>query len=69
MIHEASPGIDGRLRSVSVRYRNSNENVDRYTTRAVRQLVKIHSTKDMDELEKINEAANYTDQRFNANHM
>ena len=69
MIHEASPGIDGRLRSVSVRYRNSNENVDRYTTRAVRQLVKIHSTEDMDELEKINEAANYTDRRFNANHM
>ena len=64
MIDEANPGIDGKLRSVNVRYRNSSENVDRYTTRAVRQLVKIHSTEDIDHLEEINGAANFADTKF-----
>ena len=68
MIDEAHPGLDGKLRSVSVKYRNSNESVDRYTNRAVRQLVKIHSTEDMDNLEEINNSANFADQRFRSNH-
>ena len=68
MIDEVSPGIDGKLRSVNVWYRNSNENVDRYTTRAVRQLVKIHSTDDIDDLEEINGAANFADTKFKINH-
>ena len=68
MIDEANPGIDGKLRSVSVRYRNSSENMNRYTTRAVHQLVKIHSTEDIDDLEERNGAANFADTKFKVCH-
>ena len=42
MVHEIEPSRDGLIRKVVVKYRNSNENVDRFTTRAVRKLVIIH---------------------------
>ena len=68
MIEEANPGQDGKLRSVNVRYRNHNENFDRYTTRAIRHLVKIHSTDEIDELDDMYRAANFSDSKFNCCH-
>ena len=68
MIEEANPGQDGKLRSVNVRYRNHNENFDRYTTRAIRHLVKIHSTDEIDELYDMYRAANFSDSKFNCCH-
>ena len=42
MVHEIDSSKDGLIRKVIVKYRNNNENVDRFTTRAVRELVLIH---------------------------
>ena len=65
MIEDVKSGQDGKIRSVNVRYRNYNENVNRYTTRSVRQLVKIHSTDEMDELHDMYKAANFSDSKLN----
>ena len=65
MIEDVKSGQDGKIRSVNVRYRNYNENVNRYTTRSVRQLVKIHSTDEMDELHDMYKAANVSDSKLN----
>ena len=43
MISEAHLGKDGKVRSVTVKYRNHIEEIDRYTTRATRQLIKIYA--------------------------
>ena len=69
MIEEASLGKDGKVRSVNVRYRNHNENVDRYTTRAVRQLIKIHAADEIDELHEMYKAACFADTKFNTKHL
>jgi hypothetical protein len=42
MVKEVLPGKDGLIRKAVIRYRNSNEKVDRETNRAVRTLVVIH---------------------------
>ena len=68
IIEDVKPGQDGKIRSVNVRYRNSNENVNRYTTRSVRQLVKIHSAEELDELHDMHKAANFSDTKFNCLH-
>ena len=68
MVEEANPGKDGKIRSVNVRYRNYNENFDRYTTRAVRQLIKIHSADEVDELQEMSKAASFADTKFFESH-
>jgi hypothetical protein len=42
MIQDIVHSSDGKIRKVLVKYRNYNENTDRVTYRAVRQLVLIH---------------------------
>ena len=42
MVHEIKLSGDGLLWNVVIKYRNSSENIDHFTTRAVRDLVLIH---------------------------
>ena len=42
MIHQSEQSKDDPIRKVVVKYRNHNESVDRFTTRAVRELVLTH---------------------------
>ena len=56
MVHKIEPSIDGLIRKVVVKYRNNSENVDRFTTRAVGELLIIHPIGEvhlMEELGKI----------------
>ena len=48
---------DGKVRKAKVRYRNSNENKDRETNRATRDLVVIHHADELNITQSINEAA------------
>ena len=41
MVDEIIPSKDGLIQKVVVKYRNNNECVERFTTRAVRELVLI----------------------------
>ena len=41
------------IRTVIVRYRNHPENVDRYTTRSVRDLVLIHPVDELNLMEEL----------------
>ena len=54
MIHELKKSKDHKIRSVIVKYRNHNENIDRFTNRAVRELIVIHP---VDELSIMTELA------------
>ena len=42
MIDEVKTSKDGKIRSAVVKYRNHNESVDRFTNRAVREIIMIH---------------------------
>ena len=53
MVHEIEPKKDGLIRRVVVKYRNHNESVDRFTTRAVRELVLIHPIDEVHLMEEL----------------
>ena len=53
MVHEIEPSKDGLIRRVVVKYRNHNESVDRFTTRAVRELVLIHPIDEVHLMEEL----------------
>ena len=42
IVHSIEQGRDGKVRQVQIRYRNSNERIDRFTSRAARSLIVIH---------------------------
>ena len=48
IVKKVEAGKDGIIRKAVIRYRNHNEDVDRETFRAVRELVMIHSIDDLD---------------------
>ena len=52
MIHEVLPSRDGIIRKVVVKYRNDQEIIDRFTTRAVRELVLIHPVDELNLMEE-----------------
>ena len=60
---------DGRIRSVDVLYRNSNEAVDRTTTRAARQLIRIHSIDELDIVQELGEVATLYDIKYKLEHQ
>ena len=60
---------DGKIRSAEILYRNSNENTDRITTRATRQLVRIHAVDDIDILQELGEVATIGDMQFKLQHQ
>ena len=53
MVHEIEPSKDDLIRRVVVKYRNHNESVDRFTTRAVRELVLIHPVDEVHLMEEL----------------
>ena len=57
MIHEIEPSKDGLIRKVVVKYRNNNENVDQFTTRAVREQVLIHPIDEVHIMEELGRMA------------
>ena len=59
---------DGKIPSAEVMYRNNNERIDRTTQRATRQLVRIHSTEDIDILQELGEVATASDIMFKMQH-
>ena len=56
MIHGVQRSEDGLIRKVIVKYRNANEETDRFTWRAVRSLVLIHPIDEINLAEKLHEA-------------
>ena len=67
MVHEAVPSRDGIFRKVVVKYRNNQENVDRFTTRAVRELVLIHPVDELNLMEKLEKMATVAYMKQNLN--
>ena len=56
MVHETELSRDGLIQKVIIKYKNSSENIDHFTTRAVRDLVLIYPVEEihiMEELGKI----------------
>ena len=69
MVENVHKSIDGKVRSVDVKYRNHNENVDRLTHRAARQLVVIHQVHDLDIIAELGEVATFCDMKLRAQHL
>lgn len=59
MVNQTEDGKDGKIRRAQIKYRNSHENIDRYTWRSVRQLVLIHPIDELNIMEEISLAAKY----------
>ena len=57
IVDDVSVSPDGKIRAVTVRYRNASENMDRKTFRAVRSLIIIHRADEIDIMEELGEAA------------
>ena len=50
MVHQIERDKDDRIRKVQIKYRNNNENHDRFTWRSVRQLVIIYPVEELGKL-------------------
>ena len=61
MIESVNRSKDDKVRTVSVRYRNHNENVNRITKRAVRDLVLIHHVDELDIISELGAIASAVD--------
>ena len=59
MVQELQHDKDGIIRQVKVKYRNSNENTDRFTWRSVRKLVIIHPVDELSIMEELAQSSNY----------
>ena len=57
IVKECHFSSDGKIRSVTIRYRNASEGIDRTTKRAVRSLVIIHRVNEIDLMEELGKAA------------
>ena len=64
MVKEIHVGADGRIRQATIRYRNSHENIDRTTKRAVRGLVIIHRVDEIDLMEELGTVVTYANGCF-----
>ena len=53
MVHEIELSRAGLIRKVVNKCRNSSENIDRFTTRAVRDLVLIHPVNEIHIMEEL----------------
>ena len=68
-IISTKPSHDGKIRSAEVLYRNSSEMIDRTTTRATRQLVRIHSINELDIVQELGEVATIYDLKYKLQHQ
>ena len=69
MINKVNVSIDGKIRSVDVKYRNHNESTDRITHRASRQLIVIHQIDEIDIMAELGEVATYCDMKLRLQHQ
>ena len=69
MIKTVEPSRDGKARSVIIRYRNHNENVDRNTRRAVREIVMIHPVDELSIVSDLGEIACAVDAKQKLQHV
>ena len=56
------PLADGHVRNVNVKYRNFDENVDRFTKRSVKALILIHKIDELDIMKEMADASMYIEQ-------
>ena len=56
-VEKVHASADGRIRSATIRYRNSTEGVNRSTTRAVRSLIVIHRIDELNIMEELGKAS------------
>ena len=64
IVNEFVPSKDGVIRKVIVRYRNHQENVDRYTTRSVRDLVLIHPIDELNLMKELGKVASIANKEY-----
>ena len=64
MVKYVQNGKDGKIRKAILKYRNTNENVDRETYRSVRELVVIHRVDELDILQELGEISNIADYKM-----
>ena len=57
MVHEIELSRAGLIQKVVIKCRNSSENIDRFTTRAVRDLVLIHPVNEIHIMEELGNIA------------
>ena len=67
MISDLSRSSDDKIRKATVRYRNSTEAVDRFTNRAVRQLIVIHPVDELNMMEELGQIATFADMQHKLN--
>ena len=65
IVHEIFENRDGYIRKANIRYRNSNENNDRYTCRAVRELIVIHKVDEICIAEDLGNISRLAEIKFN----
>ena len=63
MVKSVEVGRDQKIRTVVVRYRNYNEDFDRETRRAVRQLIVIHRVDELDIIHELGKIATIADMK------
>ena len=63
MIAQIENSKDGKARTVKVKYRNCNENVDRFTTRPTRQLVMIHPVDELNIIQELNKISRTVEEK------
>ena len=61
IVSDVEKSRDGKIRTVTVRYRNHNESVDRETRRAVRQLIVIHRVDELNIIQELGNIASVVD--------
>ena len=66
MVNEIVPSKDRVIRKVLLRYKNHQENVDRYTTRSVRDLVLIRPTDELNLMEELGKVASIASKEYEA---
>ena len=67
MIPDLPRSSDDKIRKVTVRYRNSTEAADRFTNRAVRQLIVIHPVDELNMMEELGQIATFADMQHKLN--
>ena len=64
MLSDLSRSSDNKICKATVRYRNSIEAVDRFTNRAVRQLIVIHPMDELNMMKELRQTATFADMQY-----
>ena len=64
MVHEVDVSKDGKIRRVVIKYRNHNENFDRYSNRAVREIVVIHPVDELSIMTELADVATFVNMQI-----